>query len=69
MCLLLNILSNDALVKATLQVFNSAGQKAGEYFIKDVVTSIATGKLNKGLYYFRFIKAGAKDNVIKVIIY
>ena len=65
----LNILSNDALVKATLQVFNSAGQKAGEYSIKDVVTSIATGKLSKGLYYFRFIKAGAKDNVIKVIIY
>jgi hypothetical protein len=64
----LNILSNDPFAKVTLQVFNSTGQKAGEYNVTDVVTSIATGKFTKGLYYFRFINAPAKDVVMKVII-
>jgi hypothetical protein len=64
----LNILTNDVFSKVTLQVFNNAGQKAGEYAVTDLLTTIATDKFGKGLYFFRFIKAGTKDTIMKVII-
>ena len=61
------IINNDA-DNAQLQVFNSMGVKVYETKITGWTNRIPTGKLNKGLYLLRIIKADRK-NVLKLVVY
>ncbi|HLF45858.1 MAG TPA: S8 family serine peptidase [Chitinophagaceae bacterium] len=64
----ITILADDPFPTVTLQVMNGQGQKLFTQLIEDVVTTFPTGKLSKGIYYFRFIKKEVKDQILKVIV-
>ena len=64
----INILADDPFPVVTLQVLNGQGQKLFTQQIIDIVTTIPSGKLSKGIYLFRFIKQGEKDKIMKVMI-
>ncbi|TAL48926.1 MAG: T9SS type A sorting domain-containing protein, partial [Chitinophagaceae bacterium] len=63
----LNILANIS-DNATLQVLNIYGQKIYELVIDDITEVVPTGRLSKGLYFFRIIREGEKDFIQKVIV-
>lgn len=64
----ISVLAEDPFPTVTLQILNSQGQKLFVKQIEDVVTTIPSGKLSKGIYYFRFIKKDVKDHIIKVLV-
>lgn len=62
------LLAADPFPVVTLQVYNSIGQLVGQYTISNTVTTIATGRWSKGLYFFRLIKEGKTEKVMKVMV-
>ncbi|MEO5647327.1 MAG: S8 family peptidase [Chitinophagaceae bacterium] len=65
----INILTSDSPEETRLIILNTQGSKIAEYIIENTVTTVPTGRLSKGIYIFRFMRGGQKDNSIKVFIY
>ena len=64
----INILVDDPFPTVTLRVMNTNGQLFLTQKINDLVTTIPSGKLSKGIYLFRFIKENEKDILMKVVV-
>ena len=64
----INILSSNTVQDVQLEVVNALGQKVYERVIDDVSQQIPAGRLSKGLYFFRFVRKGEKDVILKVIV-
>jgi len=64
----INILSANTVSDVLLQLLNVSGQKVYESVIDDVSQQVPAGRLSKGVYFFRFVRKGEKDIVMRVFV-
>jgi hypothetical protein len=62
------VINNDPDI-ALVQIFNSVGEKLFEKTLNDWSNAISTGKLSKGLYFFRIIKNNVPQKTLKLVVY
>lgn len=64
----IHILNAGSFLNTLLLVYNMQGEKLIEMKADDLSNSIQAGRLSKGIYFFRFIRYGEKDVVLKVFV-
>ena len=64
----IKILANYVFEPVTLEVINVYGQKIYELIIDETNTLLPSGTLSIGIYFFRFVKNGKEDVLMKVLV-